>query len=103
MTTAYEIPLVAAPQTLSVTLAGTTYQLRLAWCKPAQAWTLYLAAADGTPLVNGVPLVTGANLLEPFAYMDFGGQLYVVTDHDADAQPTFASLGDRSHLLFVPT
>jgi hypothetical protein len=102
LTVAYEIPLVPAPQTLSVTLGGTVYQLRLQWCEPAAAWTLYLAQPDGTPLLNGIQLVTGTDLLEQFAYLNLGGKLYVQTDHDADVMPTFENLGQRSHLLYVP-
>jgi hypothetical protein len=46
-------------------------------------------------------LVTGADLLEQFGYLDLGGAFIVQTDHDIDAVPTFANLGTAGRLYFV--
>lgn len=101
MTTAYEIPLSPKPQQLSISLSGQTYILRLTWCWPAQAWALDVSDSAGNALVSGVPLVTGADLLEQFEYLGVGGKLIVQSDASVDAVPTFTNLGLRSHLFYV--
>lgn len=97
-----EIPLSAEPQTFGIQLAGVQYQLTLIWRDdPQGGWVLDIADANSSPILSGVPLVTGADLLAQYAYLGFGGQLVVQTDHDVDAAPTFGNLGSSSHLYFV--
>ena len=98
--TVYEIPLSPTPQTFQISLAGTVYTLTLYWADPF-GWFLNIADASGNPILNGVPLVTGADLLAQYAYLGFGGSLIVQTSHDTDAVPTFTNLGINSHLYFV--
>lgn len=99
--TAYEIPLISQPQTLSISLAGTTYNLRVTWCNPLGAWVLDVNDVNDDPIVNGIPLITGINLLAPYAYLGIGGRLVVQSDFDVNAMPTFANLGQTSHLYFL--
>lgn len=97
-----EIPLVAAPQRFFITLANVTYQMTMLWRDTDMGgWVLDIASSDGTPIISGLPLVTGADLLEELGYLGIGGQLIVQTDHDVDAVPTFQNLGDTGHLYFV--
>ncbi len=103
MTTPYEIPLSPMPQQLSIALAGVTYNLNVYWCDPAQCWMLDIADSTETPILTGIPIVTGADLLEPYAYLNFGGQLQVQTDQDTFAVPTYDNLGVNGHLYFVTT
>lgn len=98
----YEVPLTAASQTFRISLAGVTYQLTVIWRDAANAgWVLDIADDNGAAIVQGIPLVTGADLLEQYAYLNFGGQLQVQTDHDVDAVPLFDNLGSSSHLYFI--
>ena len=99
--TVSEIPLIAASQSLGISLNGTLYNLRLAWNVMAQSWTLDLADVNNTPILQGIPLVTGADLLEQYAYAGIGGSLYVQSDGDQTAAPTFTNLGSTGHLYFV--
>lgn len=108
MSTVFEVPLVAAtPQTLSVTVLGTTYGLSLVWNDQelqdgtAGTWEISIAASDGTPLVNSIPLVPGIDLLEQYGYLDFGFQLFAQSDNDANAVPQWATLGVSDHLYVV--
>lgn len=101
MSTPYEIPLQAAPQSLQIALAGITYTLQVRYDYTFGAWILDIEDATGSPLLMGIPLVTGCDLLEQYAYMEFGGALYVQTDGDVDALPTPSNLGSNSHLYFV--
>lgn len=102
MSTAFEVPLVPAqPQRLSLSMAGIFYQLTIKWCAPAVCWILDIADSLGNPLVSGIPIITGADLLEQYAYLGIGGKLIAQTDHDTFAVPTFANLGDTGNLYFV--
>lgn len=102
MTTPYEIPLIAGPQSLNIVLAGVEYQLFLNWNDFASVWVLDIYDQTGTtPIVTGIPLVTGADLLEQYAYMNFGGMLIAQTDGDIYTPPSFSTLGATSHLYFV--
>ncbi|MCY1536175.1 hypothetical protein D9M68_716190 [compost metagenome] len=71
------------------------------WRNAAESgWTLDIADANGNAIVNGIPLVTGCNLLEPYAHLGFAGVLWVQTTADPDAVPSFESLGIGSHLYW---
>lgn len=71
------------------------------WNKFSACWCVDLADADGNRLVDSVPLVTGADLLGQFGYMEFGGQLIAQTDGDPTAVPAFDNLGQEGHVYFV--
>lgn len=97
----YEIPLTAEPQRFTIQLAGTVYQLTLQWRNHEMGgWTLDIADSAGAAIISGIPLVLGADLLEQYAYLNFGGQLFVINTVNEDA-PTFDDLGSSTHLLFV--
>jgi hypothetical protein len=103
MATPYLIPLQAQNQTFTITLAGTLYTFTVRWCDPNQAWNLDIEDGNGNAIATGIPLITGTDLLAPFAYLDFGGQLIVQTTNDAAAVPTLADLGTTGNLYFIPT
>ena len=96
----YEIPLVADPQKLNITLAGVSYRLTVTWNDAAQIWNLDIADADGVPILEGIALVAGVNLLEQYDYLHFGGGLYAQTDGGYLYPPTFDNLGSSGHLYF---
>lgn len=95
------IPLIAKPQKLSLVLNGLTYNLTVRWCTPAQAWIMDIADVSDKPMITGMPLVTGADLLAQFAYKDIGGKLIVQTSNSPDTPPTFTNLGGDSQLYYV--
>lgn len=100
MPTAFNIPLSPQSQTLQVTLGGTLYGLALTWREP-YGWFLDISDASQNPLVSGIPLTTGADLLQQFGSLGFPGQLWVVTPGDPDATPGYADLGVNSFLYFL--
>lgn len=99
----YEVPLTPAPQSFSIPLSGVTYRMSFQWIESdiSSGWVMNIADSDGAPIANGIPLVTGVNLLGQYEYLGFVGGLAVQTDHDPNAAPTFLNLGDTSHLLYV--
>jgi hypothetical protein len=102
-TTAYEIPLLSAPQSLSISLAGVAYNLVVRWNDPAQAWVLDISDANNNLLIGGIAMTTGVDLLGQYQYLGFGGSLYVQSDFDTLAEPTYYNLGSTAHLYFVVT
>lgn len=99
----YEIPLTPTPQRFGITLAQVEYVVTFYWAAaPGGGWTLDIADSAGRPMIGGIAVVTGANLLAGYEYLGFSGTLAVQTDHDTDAIPTFNNLGLTSHVLFVP-
>lgn len=98
-----EIPLVPAAQRFSVLLNEVTYIARVHWCDPSQCWVMDLADSNDVPILSGVPLITGADLLAQFAYLGIAGQMVVQTDTNVDAVPTYTNLGGTGHLYFLPS
>lgn len=101
MTTYYEIPLSPTPQTFNISLAGVTYKFTVSWNWVSACWVIDIADATGNPVVRGIPMVTGVDLLSPYAYLGFGGQLVVQTDNAPDVVPTFGDLGSTGHLYWI--
>ena len=97
----YEIPLIASPQKFAISLAGVSYNLVVHWCPPGGYWVLDILDVNSVELLTGIPLVPGIDLLEQYEYLNFGGELRVVTDFNAEAPPTSTNLGSQSHLYFV--
>jgi hypothetical protein len=99
--TIFEIPLQPNPQQFPITLGGLDYELTVKWNTANSTWVLDIADTSNNPIVGGIPLVTGLDLLEQYAYLGIGGALVVQTDASFFNQPTYANLGTGSHLYFV--
>lgn len=98
----YEVPLNAQAETFTIALGGVFYRLMVIYRDATEGgWVIDIADADGVPMVGGIPLVTGCDLLEQYGHLGFTGSLVVQTDHDPDTVPTFENLGTTSHLYFV--
>lgn len=104
----YTIPLTPEAQSLGITLAGKEYRLTVRWMDApeqgataqqtiAGTWLLDVAEPENAaPIVKGLPLVAGCDLLEPFAYLDFNGELWL----DSDVPATQENLGEAVKLVF---
>jgi hypothetical protein len=103
MAQAFEIPLSGANQTFAITLNGTSYVLRFIFCQTTDSnacWLLDINDQNDAPIVCGIPLITGTDLLGQYQYLNFGFILYCFSDSVSSAIPTFANLGTTSHLYF---
>ena len=94
----YEIPLIPQSQTLEVTILGVSYFFAVSWRNAAGLWFLDIMDVSQSPIVLGIPLVTGTDLLAQYAYLGLGFAVYVISDGDPMALPTFDNLGLTSHL-----
>jgi hypothetical protein len=108
MTTFSKIPLQPIqPQTLRVTLQGVEYTFKVAWNPVAQIWMLDIYSSDATvAILRGIPLVTGADLLEQFNYIPIAthAALLAITTGPGtppDETPTFTNLGIDGQLIYV--
>jgi hypothetical protein len=101
--TAYEIPLQSQNQQLTITMGGNVYTLQVSWNDASQAWVLDIGDVNNVPIIQGIPLVTGCDLLGQYEYLGIGGALEVQTDNNSNLMPTFYNLGSTSHLYFVVT
>lgn len=102
MTTIFQLPLQNTAQTFTVTLSGTIYTFTLQYRNVDQGgWILDIGDSTNTPILQGVPLVTGVNLLKKYQYLGFIGGLFVQTTTDPDAVPTFTNIGLDGQLYYV--
>lgn len=130
MPTLYEIPTSSSPQKFSITLAGIAYNLQLLYHdvnagqftsnltnistalgldnvgtlvdpNNISSWILDISDQNNNPILVGIPLITGIDLLYQYQYLNFGGALVVSTDGDLSSVPTFGNLGTFGHLWFV--
>ncbi|GBR28714.1 hypothetical protein AA11826_0341 [Komagataeibacter oboediens DSM 11826] len=99
MTTYYEVPLSGEAQTFTASMNGVSYTFTFRYLNCTQGgWVMDLADSSGNQIVGGIPLVTGTDLLGQYGYLGFGCRMFVSTDGDWDAVPTYDNLGTTSHL-----
>jgi hypothetical protein len=97
-----EIPTTNQPQSISISLAGVTYNLLIRWNDANQSWVIDISDVNNNPIATGLAMVTADDLLEQLGYLNFGGKLISQTDNDPSAPPTFFNLGSTGHLYFLP-
>lgn len=93
----YEIPLTPSSQTLTIAINTHTYYITINWIGNAYVVNLY----DGlkNPILLGIALVTGMDLLKSYAYLALGFSLFIKTDVNKYLIPTYDTLGVSSHLI----
>lgn len=96
----YEIPLSPTAAQFDISLANVDYNMRITWNPVANCWILDISDTDNVPLVQGIPLITGADLLAQYTYLGIAGGLVVTTDTGIGV-PTYEGLGVSGHLYFV--
>ena len=84
-------------------LGGTSYNFRLTYNTESDgSWILDIGDSNQVPIVAGIPLVSGTDLLGAYRHLGFTGSLVVTTDRGSGEVPTFEGLGTTSHVFFVP-
>lgn len=97
----FEIPLLSTPQSLSVNLGGKSYRFTIKWNDANKSWILDIGDANGKPIAQGIPLVTGSDLLSQYLHLGVGGKLVVQSDTSLNVVPQLGDLGKTGHLYFV--
>lgn len=85
-------------------LESVTIALRLNFNSRARTWTLDIEASDGAPIVRGLRLVEGVDLLAPFRYDDRlpPGQLFVRDTSGAHRDPGRDDLRADVRMIYRP-
>lgn len=108
----YSVPLAQIPitpaqnQSLAINLNGTDYRLRLMWNDEANdgsgTWMMDIGDGQGVPIVCGIPLVAGVNLLGQYEYLQIGrgGAMFLFGVNHSTESPTFYNLGSEWQLYF---
>lgn len=100
--TTLEFPLRPEAQEMTIQLGETSYVVRFGWGNsPDGGWFIDITALDGTPLLLGLPLTAGENVLQQFDYLGIPGEIRVQTDGDDLVEPTYANLGSNGKVLFI--
>jgi hypothetical protein len=98
----FEVPLSGMPQRFGISFVDTPYTFTFVYRNASMGgWVLDIGDGQNNPLVCGIPLVTGADLLAPYAYLNFNGIMLVQSDGDPAAVPTFDNLGTDSHVYWI--
>lgn len=98
----YAIPLSTGAQKFSIRLGNNALQIRLVWREAeGGGWFIDLSDSDGNPLLAGLPLRCGHDLLEEHAHLGLG-KLTVSLDGESNGDPSYADMGRRMALYWSP-
>lgn len=92
------VPLTPEPQTFAITLNQRPLRLRVLFNDRAGLWTLDIADNTGATILGGLPLITGADLLEQHGHLGLGGRLFIHAPDDLP--PDGNTLGTEKRLVF---
>lgn len=98
---AYLIPLKPQNQEFDISLAGVSYHLKVIWNSASQCWILDIADSQQEPILSGIPMVTGCDLLEQYGYLNINGAMIVQSTNDVSLVPDDTTLGSTGNLFFV--
>ncbi len=112
----YNTPLTRIPlqpaqaQSLGINLNGTDYRFRLNFnasdpFSTGGTWILDIGDESGVPIVCGIPLLPGQNLLAQYGYLEIGGggALFCYGAGAAEGEiPGWDTLGVSWQLYFAP-
>lgn len=108
MSTVSEIPTKQGrPFSESCSWNFMTYYLQFKWNIPAQCWVLDISDnTTGAPILMGVALVTGCDVLEQFGYLEVAANaaMEVLTSGpfvSPDTVPNFTNLGVDGHVYVL--
>jgi hypothetical protein len=97
-----EIPLTPEPQIFSIQFGQKSYRLRFAYANVVDGgWFLDVFDDDNNPLVCGIPLITGLDLLAPYYYLEIPAMLILVNKTKPFQVPAFEELGTVARLYAV--
>lgn len=97
----YEVPLTPLPQKIGIILAAKPWNLGIYWNDFSSKWILDISDQNDVPVLSGLPVVAGVDLLGQHQHLGFGGSLVVQTDSNPYKDPSYTDFGLGSRLIFV--
>lgn len=82
-------------------LDGNSYKLKVRWNTYTEKWYLDIKGLTNDVEINGIALLGGKDLLAPYGYRELG-QLWIVDNQHADADPNYDDIGGRFTLEYTP-
>lgn len=107
MATIWEVPLVPHAQKVRVAIGGIFYTLHLKYNSVCDCWMMDINdTSDAIPIVHGVAVVTGTDLMGQFRYLGIGGGLPMTVmttgvGRSPDEIPDYYNLGVDGRLFFM--
>ena len=96
-----KIPITPSKQfRFQIDLDGHTVDFMFRWNLTGRYWTFNLTGQTLTDEVSGAAVVTGLDLLKPYAIRELG-QLYCIDGKDLGEDPDFDNFGARWSLIYV--
>lgn len=96
------LPLFVDPRyNYSIDLEDDVFQFTIHWNENDSAWYLDLLGISNDVNIKGIKLVTGVNLIKPYAILELGG-LYVIDNDGEGLDPDYDNIGTRYQLYYVP-
>lgn len=100
----FRIPLSNAPsQEFSITLSGALYFINIRLNYRMQTWTLNLYDSDRQPLLYGIALVPGVDVLTPYNITNLGLLFAINLESPLEEIPTDDNFSDYGGLFYVQT
>jgi len=100
--TTWAFPLLPQAQEMQIQLGAVEYTVRFGWGATTDGgWFIDLSDVDGNPILMGLPLTAGENVLQQFDYLGIPGEIRVQTDGNVLVEPTYANLGSNGQVLFI--
>ena len=88
------------PQSFTTQLGSAVYQFDLRWNDRSNVWTMDISdPVSGNPIVSGLAVVLGADLLKPYALGI--GTLILVDETSTNTEAALDSLGSSVNLYWV--
>ncbi|MGJ0637869.1 phage baseplate plug family protein [Xenorhabdus bovienii] len=94
-----EIPLQTENQQFDIQLGGINYRMSLQH-RDCAGWILDIAHPNSEPIISGIPLVFGVDILEQHRYLGFNGSLVFYCD-DLKNETNKEELGKNNRLYFA--
>ncbi|MDV7705001.1 phage baseplate plug protein [Acinetobacter pittii] len=95
----YEVPLNNGNQKFNIRLGGAQFKLQLIY--RLECWYLDIFDSSENPLIAGLPLLMGDNLLVQHQHL-IKGSLYVLNNNEDESQ-AFSELGTMIKLYWSDT
>lgn len=86
----------------SKVLDGNPYTLRIWWNTYNSKWYLNLKGISNGVEIIGIALLCGKDLLKPYGWGQFLGELWLVDNSGQDEDPGFDEMGTRWTLEYTP-
>ncbi|WFQ80512.1 hypothetical protein PXH59_05090 [Xenorhabdus sp. SF857] len=94
-----EIPVLNGNQLFDIQLGGIEYRMRIQY-RGIAGWILDIMRPNGEPIVMGIPLVFGVDILERYRYLGFNGNL-IFMNHNPKNETNGEELGSSNRLYFI--